>query len=162
MLLRFTATMEALTTVDMSSFGTSFSLPPRRCPSVGLGLDRPVTPLELLPNLLSLWSRQFSLLISFELLTIPPLTTTLPFRHDHFVTLLQRRSLPRLSLGRTCFSRWDLPSRDRGSSFARTLPDRLGQIEFVSYGLVVHLRLLPTFVHTNAVTTVGCRAVTLP
>ena len=55
-----------------------------------------------------------------------------------------------------------LPSHDEGSKIARILPDRLGQIEFVAYGLVVHLRLLSTFAHTNAVTTVGCRAVTVP
>ena len=111
-------------------FGASVSLQPRRCPSVGLGLDRPVTRLELVPNFLSLLRRQFSLLNSFELLTIPPLTTPIPFRCDRFVTLLQRRSLPRLSPGQTCFSRRDYPSRDEGSEIPRILPDRLGQIEF--------------------------------
>ena len=46
-------------------------------------------------------ARQFSLLFSFDLPTIPPPTTALPFRHDRFVTLLHRRGLPRLSPGQT-------------------------------------------------------------
>ena len=59
------------------------------------------------PNFLSLFRRQRPLLNSFELPTIPPLTTVLPFRYDRFDTLLHRRSLPRLSPGQTCFSRRD-------------------------------------------------------
>ena len=42
-------------------------------------------------------STQVSLLIAFDLPTVPPPTTALPFRHDRFDTLLQRRGLPRLS-----------------------------------------------------------------
>ncbi len=45
--------------------------------------------------------RQISLLNSFDLPTIPPPTTASPFRCDRFVTLLHRRSLPRLSPGQT-------------------------------------------------------------
>ena len=44
---------------------------------------------------------QVSLLISFDLPTIPPPTTALPFRHGRFHTLLHRRDLPRLSPGQT-------------------------------------------------------------
>ena len=46
-------------------------------------------------------SRQISLLISFDLPTIPPPTTISPFRHGRFDTLLHRRDLPRLSPGQT-------------------------------------------------------------
>jgi len=46
-------------------------------------------------------ARQFSLLISFDLPTIPPPTTALPFRHGRFRTLHHRRDLPRLSPGQT-------------------------------------------------------------
>jgi hypothetical protein len=46
-------------------------------------------------------TRQFSLLIAFDLPTIPSPTTALPFRHGHFHTLLQRRDLPCLSPGQT-------------------------------------------------------------
>jgi hypothetical protein len=46
-------------------------------------------------------ARQFSLLISFDLPTIPPPTTALPFRHGSFPTLPHRRDLPRLSPGQT-------------------------------------------------------------
>jgi len=44
-------------------------------------------------------SRQISLLIAFDLPTIPSPTTALPFRHGRFGTLLHRRDLPRLSPG---------------------------------------------------------------
>ena len=44
---------------------------------------------------------QVSLLISFDLPTIPSPTTILPFRHGRFVTLHHRRDLPRLSPGQT-------------------------------------------------------------
>ena len=47
-------------------------------------------------------ARQISLLISFDLPTIPPPTTALPFRHGRFRTLLHRRDWPRLSHGQTC------------------------------------------------------------
>ena len=46
-------------------------------------------------------TRQFSLLISFDLPTIPPPTTALPFRHGRFHTLHHRRGLPCLSPGQT-------------------------------------------------------------
>ena len=47
----------------------------------------------------------------------------------------------------------------KGSPLACRLPDRLGRIEFVSYGLVVHLLLLPTPPRGDAVT-IGYRLVT--
>ena len=43
------------------------------------------------------FARQISLLISFDLPTIPSPTTVLPFRHGRFGTLFHRRDLPRLS-----------------------------------------------------------------
>jgi hypothetical protein len=46
-------------------------------------------------------TRQISLLITFELPTIPSPTTASPFLHGRFLTLLQRRELPRLSSGQT-------------------------------------------------------------
>jgi hypothetical protein len=46
-------------------------------------------------------SRQISLLISFDLLTIPSPTTALPFRRGRFITLHHRRDSPRLSPGQT-------------------------------------------------------------
>jgi hypothetical protein len=46
-------------------------------------------------------ARQLSLLIAFDLPTIPSPTTALPFRHGRFHTLLHRRDWPRLSLGQT-------------------------------------------------------------
>jgi hypothetical protein len=50
----------------------------------------------------------------------------------------------------------------KGSGTARSLPDRLGRIEFtLRYGLVVRLRLLSTFPCGNAVTTFDYRLVTL-
>jgi hypothetical protein len=96
---------------------------------------------------------QFSLLISFELLTIPPPTTAFPFHHDRFVTLYQRRdlsvSIPQADL----LDRWDCRHTDKGSPYARRLPDRLGRNEFVilrtghSPQVALHLSL------GNAVTT---------
>jgi hypothetical protein len=168
MLPGFIATTRALTTVKGSDycqrdrFGASVSLQPWRCPAVGPGLDHPVTRLDFVPNLLSLLRRQFSLLTSFELPTIPSLTTALPFRRDQFITLLHRRSLPRLSLGQTCSVDGIAVAR-QGFEFSQDSPRQAwpNRVRF-RYGLVVHLRLLSTFVHTNAVTTVGCRAVTLP
>jgi len=46
-------------------------------------------------------ARQFSLLIAFDLPTIPSPTTALPFRHSRFVTLHHRCDCPRLSSGQT-------------------------------------------------------------
>ena len=70
--------------------------------------DGPGPLVKQCPALLSLTIRcprpgasQASLLISFELLTIPPPTTALPFLHGRFRTLLHRRELPRLSSGQT-------------------------------------------------------------
>lgn len=57
---------------------------------------------------------QFSLFISFDLLTIPPPTTASPFRHDRFDTLLHRRGLPRLSPRQTYPVGGILPLRGQG------------------------------------------------
>ena len=46
-------------------------------------------------------STQVSLLIAFDLPTIPPPATISPVRHGRFRTLLHRRDLPRLSPGQT-------------------------------------------------------------
>ena len=76
-------------------------------------------------------STQVSLFIAFELLTIPPPTTALPFRHDRFITLLHRRGLPRLSPGETSWVEGFARRAVEGSHTARRLPDRLGRNEFV-------------------------------
>ena len=47
------------------------------------------------------FTRQVSLLISFELLTIPSSTTASPFRHDRFGTLRHRHDLPVSLFGTT-------------------------------------------------------------
>jgi len=65
--------------------------------------------------------RQISLLNSFDLPTIPPPTTASPFRYDRFVTLLHRRSLPRLPPRRTVRSR-GMPSRGQGFAFSQQAP----------------------------------------
>ena len=74
--------------------------------------------------------QQLSLLISFELLTIPPPTTASPFRHDRFDTLLHRRGLPRLSPGETQWVEGFARHAVKGSHIPRRFPDRLGRIEF--------------------------------
>jgi hypothetical protein len=96
--------------------------------------------------------RWISLLNSSELPSIPSPTTASPFRHDRILALLHRRGLPRLSSGQTFIGRKDRRRAVKGSSVTSRLPDRLGRIEFVSYGLVVHLRLLSTSPFGNAVT----------
>lgn len=106
--------------------------------------------------------RQVSLLMSLELLIIPPPTTTLPFPRDRFVTLLHRRRLPCLSPGETRGSR-DFSRRTvKGSPSLGSSPTGLAETSSLDYGLIIHLRLLSTLPHGNAVTTVGFRAVTLP
>ena len=73
---------------------------------------------------------QVSLLIAFDLPTIPSPTTALPFRHGRFVTLLHRRDLPRLSHGEAQRTEGFARRAVKGSHIARRLPDRLGRIEF--------------------------------
>ena len=75
-------------------------------------------------------TRQISLLISFDLPTIPSPTTALPFRHGRFLTLLHRRDLPCLSPRRTSKVGGICRRTVKGSDIARSLPDRLGRIEF--------------------------------
>lgn len=106
--------------------------------------------------------RQISLLTSFELLTIPPPTTASPFHHDRFGTLLHRRGLPRRSPWETYKRPRDFPvTRSRVRTSPGVSPTGLAESSSYSYGLVIHLRLLSTFSHENAVTTVGYRPVTL-
>lgn len=57
--------------------------------------------LELHGSSSTSWTRQISLLISFDLPTIPPPTTIQPFRHGRLGTLHRRRDCPRLSPGQT-------------------------------------------------------------
>ena len=75
-------------------------------------------------------ARQISLLISFDLPTIPSPTTALPFRHGRFSTLLHRRDLPCLSPGQTSPVGGIRRRTVKGSDTVRSLPDRLGRIEF--------------------------------
>ena len=75
-------------------------------------------------------TRQISLLIAFDLPTIPSPTTILPFRHGRFRTLPHRRGLPCLSPGQTQRSKGLSRRTVKGSGIARSLPDRLGRIEF--------------------------------
>jgi hypothetical protein len=133
MLPGFIATMKALTAVCG-----------RSCEWFCLGMFAPFDPeadrrrqgFEIQgPQLkLSIHSRpghtQRSLLISFDLLTIPPPTTLLPFPHDRFGTLRHRRELPRLSPGQTRRS-GDHRRAVKGSLIASRLPDRLGRSEFI-------------------------------
>lgn len=101
----FIATMRALTSVGphYSTSGTAAFVPIRRAIRVG----GPGPLIEQCPLLLKLTirhascTRQFSLLIAFDLPTIPSPTTALPFRHGRFHTLLHRRDLPCLSPGQT-------------------------------------------------------------
>jgi hypothetical protein len=74
--------------------------------------------------------QQFSLLISFDLLTIPPPATFSPFRHGRFSTLHHRRDLPRLSPGQTLQVGGTFRHAVKGSDILGSLPDRLGRIEF--------------------------------
>ncbi len=76
------------------------------------------------------FTRQISLLISLDLPTPPSPTTALPFRHGRFGTLLHRRDLPRLSPRADRSGRRDGRRAVKGSDIARSLPDRLGRIEF--------------------------------
>jgi hypothetical protein len=163
MLLGFTATMEVLTSADVIVSGTSNSLRPSRCPSNGPGLVHPADPSGLFPNTHSLSRRQISLLIAFELPTIPPPTTTLPFRCDRFSTSHHRRSLSCLSLGLTSPVDGIVPSHDQGFEHSQESPRQAWPKRVrLRYGLVIHLRLLSTLPHGNAVTIVGYRAVTSP
>ena len=58
--------------------------------------------------------------------------------------------------------RWDALRMVKGSCHTRALPNRLGRIEFTLHDrLFVHLQLLPTLPHGNAVT-LGYRKVTIP
>ena len=76
------------------------------------------------------FTRQISLLLSFDLPTSPSPTTALPFRHGRFDTLLHRRDLPRLSPRADRSGRREGRRAVKGSDTPRSLPDRLGRIEF--------------------------------
>lgn len=107
-------------------------------------------------------ARQFSLLIAFDLPTLPSPTTASPFRHGRFLTLLHRRDLPRLSHGQTQRIEGFRRRAVKGSDITRSLPDRLGRSRVhLRYGRVIRLRLLSTSPHGNAVTTFDYRLATL-
>jgi hypothetical protein len=72
-------------------------------------------------------TRQISLLISFDLPTIPPPTTTLPFRHGRFGTLLHRRDLPRLSPGQTLWAGGIAVARSRVRALLGASPTGLAE-----------------------------------
>jgi len=75
-------------------------------------------------------TRQISLLIAFELPSLPSPTTALPFRHGRFITLHHRRDLPRLSPGEIQRIKGFARRAVKGSHIPSRLPDRLGRIEF--------------------------------
>ncbi len=87
----------------------------------------PSGPIWIFPDSHSHCRRQISLLIAFEFPTIPPPTTTLPFRCDRFITLRHRRSLPCLSLGLTRWSREFAVARSRVRSFLGVSPTGLAE-----------------------------------
>jgi len=72
-------------------------------------------------------ARQFSLLISFDLPTIPPPTTALPFRHGRFRTLHHRRGLPCLSPGQTSKAGGIAVARSRVRTSLGTSPTGLAE-----------------------------------
>ena len=116
---------------------------------------------------LSSW--QFSLLISFELLTIPSPTTLLPFRHARFHTLPRFESSswllhrPSAEGGLTWSGHhWADCVQSRVRQFLGGSPTGLAESSSqYSYGLVIRLRLLPTLSRDNAVTTFDYRLVTV-
>ena len=117
MLSGFIATIRALTTADgreHSRYATVSSLRKSRAHNLRPGIFYPDSPNWSVAEGSRPGLQQFSLLISFELLTIPSPTTLLPFRQDRFVTLLHRRGLPRLSPGQTSSGRMGSPSRGQG------------------------------------------------
>ena len=82
-----------------------------------------------------LHAAEVSLLISIELPNIPSLTTLLPFRSPRFNTLPFHSPCepPHRPAESTAARNWASSGtlrEVRGSRFTRTLPDRLGQIEF--------------------------------
>ena len=156
--------MRTLTSVGPLSGAVSLWFVPVEPRQIALGLGRsswsdPCSPLGHHPRLNI---RQISLLISFDLPTIPSPTTASPFRCDRFITLLHRRSLPRLSP--LADQTWSRGSRRavKGSPNARRLPDRLGRSEFalLRTGLFV-AGCFPPFLTEDAVTTINFRPVTL-
>ena len=96
-------------------------------------------------------SQQASLLISFDLPTIPSSTTLLPFPSGHFVTLHQCQRLPRLSPGLTVGQR-ECRRAVWGSPVTSRLPDRLGRNRFALLRTGRSPQLLPTPPHGDAVT----------
>ena len=104
MLSGFIATMRVLTTAGgrFSSVCIGWFAPtaPDARP-VGQEFSGQISPNWLMAEDSRPGRRQFSLLIAFELPTIPSPTTFSPFRHDRFLPLLHRRGLPRLSPGQT-------------------------------------------------------------
>lgn len=113
---------------------------------------------------------QISLLISIELLSIPSPTTLLPFRRTRFNTLPVSITVATVAPPAKSFLA-ELHETHRGDDCVRSKVRAMlghsptGLAESSSpygYGLLIHLGLLSTFPHGNAVTTIGFRAVTLP
>ena len=73
---------------------------------------------------------QISLLIAFDLPTIPSPTTASPFRHGRFRTLLHRRDLPRLSHGQTQRIEGFAVARSRVRALLGASPTGLAVLEF--------------------------------
>ena len=71
--------------------------------------------------------RQFSLLISLDLPTIPSPTTVLPFRHGRFRPLLHRRDLPCLSPGQTSKVSGIAVARSRVRAYTGASPTGLAE-----------------------------------
>ncbi len=130
---RFITTTDALTPVEpCSSWGAPVcSLPLAPTWTAGRACCCVAKPqCHLFPGATS-GTRQVSLLTAFDLQTIPPSTTILPFPCLGFVTLHQPDKLPRLSPGQTSTGRRERRRAVWGSPLARRLPDRLGRIRFV-------------------------------
>jgi hypothetical protein len=106
------------------------SLHESQCVTRGLGFFFQIPLTGILPRPCVLDHQQFSLLITSDLLTIPPPTTFSPFRHDRFDTLLHRRGLPRLSPRADLKGRGECRRAVKDSLSPRRLSDRLGRIEF--------------------------------
>ena len=95
---------------------------------------------------------QVSFFKAFDLPSIPPSTTVLPFPQHGFRTLPQSDGLPRLSPGKTS-SVEGIPSRGQGFTIVYAgSPTGLAESGSLSYGLDIHLQLLPTPPRGDAVT----------
>ena len=106
-------------------------------------------------------ARQFSLLIAFDLPTIPPPTTALPFRHGRFGTLRHRRDLPRLSPGQTLLVGGNAVARSRVRAFLEASPTGLAESSSLSLRTGRSSQVALHLSSGDAVTTFDYRPVTL-